>query len=136
MKNLSLVLLGLILGYALTLVIATIEENTVAEQRPAYLVVLGEVYDRMEFMEGYVAKLPSVYDQYGGAYLAVGGGDQIEVLEGQYTPPSFVISRWESMDAARKFWNSTEYAPLKRARIDNEWGDFDVLLVEGLAGSK
>lgn len=136
MKNFLLVLLGVIVGYALSIVITTMQENTAAEQRSAYLVVLGEVYNRTEFMEGYAGKLPPVYEQYGGTYLAVGGGHQIEVLEGHYSPPSFVISRWESMDAARRFWNSPEYAPLKRDRIDNNWGDFNVLLVEGLPGSR
>ena len=36
------------------------------------------------------------------------------------------------MQAARDFWASPEYEPLMRARIDNDWGDFDVLLVQGL----
>lgn len=106
-----------------------------AVEAPAYLVVLGEVIDRPAFMEGYAAKLPPLYEQYGGAYLALGGGPGIEVLEGEYAPPSYVISKWPNMQAAREFWNSEGYDTLRRARIDNEWGDFDVLLVQGLPAS-
>ena len=108
------------------------ESQEAAVEAPAYLIVLGEVIDRPAFMEGYAAKLPPLYEQYGGAYLALGGGPGIEVLEGAYTPPSYVISKWPSMQAAREFWISEGYDALRRARIDNEWGDFDVMLVQGL----
>jgi hypothetical protein len=39
------------------------------------------------------------------------------VLEGEY---------------ARRFWNSQGYDELRRARIDGNWGKFDVLLIDGL----
>ena len=103
-----------------------------APEAPAYLIVLGEVLDRPAFMEGYAAKLPPLYEEFGGTYLALGGGPGIEVLEGDYTPPSYVISKWPNMQAARDFWKSDGYDGLRRARIDNEWGDFDVLLVQGM----
>lgn len=103
-----------------------------APEAPAYMIVLGEVLDRPAFMEGYAAKLPPLYEEFGGAYLALGGGPGIEVLEGDYAPPSYVISKWPSSQAARDFWNSDGYDVLRRARIDNSWGDFDVLLVSGL----
>ena len=103
-----------------------------APEAPAYMIVLGAVLDRPAFMEGYAAQLPPLYEEFGGAYLALGGGPGIEVLEGDYAPPSYVISKWPSSQAARDFWNSDGYDVLRRARIDNSWGDFDVLLVSGL----
>ncbi len=103
-----------------------------ASEPPAYMIVLGEVFDRPAFMEGYAAKLPPVYDKYGGHYIAIGGGPSIEVLEGDYAPPSYVISKWSNAQAARDFWASPEYDVLRRARIDEGWGEFDVLLVQGL----
>ncbi|MEM1380629.1 MAG: DUF1330 domain-containing protein [Pseudomonadota bacterium] len=99
-------------------------------ERPAYMLVLGEVTDRAAFGQGYAVKLPPLYDRFGGRYLAVGGG--VDVLEGSYAPKSFVIGQWPSKSAALEFWNSPEYDVLRRARIDGGWGDFDVLLVEGL----
>ena len=97
---------------------------------PAYLLVLGDVHDRAAFRERYAALLPPLYEKYGGEYVAIGRG--VEVLEGDYAPESFVVARWPSMAAARAFWNSPEYAPLKKARIEGNWGTFTVLLVPGL----
>jgi uncharacterized protein (DUF1330 family) len=101
-----------------------------AQGSPAYLVVLGDVYDREAFIGEYVAKLGPIYEQHGGEYLAV--GRNWELMEGEGEFQSFVISKWPSMDAGRAFWNSDEYAQLKDARIQNNWGAFDVYLLEGL----
>ncbi|MEM1391639.1 MAG: DUF1330 domain-containing protein [Pseudomonadota bacterium] len=108
------------------------ESQETPPEAPAYMIVLGEVFDRPAFMEGYAAKLPPLYDQFGGVYIAIGGGPGIEVLEGDYNPPSYVISKWPNAQAARDFWASDGYDILRRARIDNAWGDFDVLLVQGV----
>lgn len=102
-----------------------------AAENPAYLVVLGEVYDREKFASEYVAKLPPLYEKFGGRYLAV--GRDFEVFEGNANFKSFVISQWPSMAAARAFWNSPEYEALRRARIEGQWGRFDVYALEGLA---
>ena len=99
-------------------------------ETPAYLIVLGTVHDREAFLSGYAAKLGPLYEAYGGSYIAVGRAP--EVFEGTGDFESYVISRWPSRAAARAFWNSPEYDVLRRARIDNAWGDFDVYLVDGL----
>jgi uncharacterized protein (DUF1330 family) len=101
-----------------------------AAAKPAYLVVLGEVLDQEKFARGYVAKLPPIYAKHGGVYLAA--GRNFEVLEGEGEFKSFVISKWPSMDAVRSFWTSPEYDALRRARIDGNWGRFDVYALEGL----
>ncbi|MEM9235052.1 MAG: DUF1330 domain-containing protein, partial [Pseudomonadota bacterium] len=99
-------------------------------EAPAYMLVLGEVFDREAFMQGYASRLGPLYDRFGGEYTAIGGG--VDVLEGDYDPPSYVIGKWKSREAALAFWNSPEYDELRRARIDNNWGEFDVILVQGL----
>lgn len=128
--------LGLCAGFALTLLSGVPVSKAVAEEEtpepPAYMIVLGEVFDRPAFMEGYAAKLAPIYDQFGGGYIAIGGGPGIEVLEGDYAPPSYVLSKWPNAQAAREFWASEEYDVLRRARIDNNWGEFNVLLIQGL----
>ncbi len=97
---------------------------------PAYMVVLGNLKDREAFMEGYAMKLGPIYEKYDGQYIAIGAG--LEVLEGDLAYESFVIGKWPSMEAARAFWESPEYEVLKQARIEGDWGDFDVLLIPGL----
>ncbi|MEL7537795.1 MAG: DUF1330 domain-containing protein [Pseudomonadota bacterium] len=115
------------------LIVAMMATPGFAESAPAYMLVLGDVHDRDAFREHYAAKLPPLYEKYGGEYVAIGRG--VEVLEGDYSPESFVVARWPSMEAARKFWNSPEYAVLKDARIRGRWGTFDVLLVPALPSS-
>jgi uncharacterized protein (DUF1330 family) len=96
-----------------------------------YMVVLGKVFDRPAFMEGYAAKLPPLYEKYGGTYVAV--SRELEILEGAPGFESVVIARWPSEKAAQAFWNSPEYKELIRARTDNRWGEFTVVLVPALA---
>jgi uncharacterized protein (DUF1330 family) len=94
---------------------------------PCILVVQGTVTDRANFFGNYVAALPPLYTRYGGSYLAV--GRPLETLEGSIDFQSVVMSRWPSCDAARAFWNSSEYQALAAAR--QPWGSFDVFLIEG-----
>lgn len=130
--------LGLCIGIAVACMGAPMQQavsQEAAQESPAYMIVLGEVFDRPAFMEGYAAKLPPLYEEFGGVYIAIGGGPGIETLEGDFEPPSYVISKWPNAQAARDFWTSDAYDALRRARIDNGWGDFDVLLVQGLPDS-
>ena len=99
---------------------------------PAYMILLGEVFDRPAFMAGLASTPAPPQSEYGGAYLAIGGGPGIEELEGDYAPPSYVVSKWPKAQVARDYWSSAAYDELRRARIDNAWGAFDVLLVQGL----
>lgn len=131
--NALLALIGLVGLTACTNGPLPVAEQPSASSSPAYMIVLGTVHNREAFLAEYSAKLPPLYEKYGGEYIALGGGPMIEVLEGDYAPPSFVIGKWASLEAARAFWNSPEYDVLRRARIDNDWGDLDVLLVQGLA---
>lgn len=135
MKTIIAFVLGALIGAGAFFAISqksdvTPEISDAHVETPAYMLVLGTVNDREAFMSGYASKLGPLYEKYGGEYLAIGGGP--EILEGGYNPPSYVIGKWRSIEAARSFWNSPEYEDLKRARIDNDWGDFDVLLVPGL----
>ncbi|MBI1392747.1 MAG: DUF1330 domain-containing protein [Alphaproteobacteria bacterium] len=108
---------------------AAVDRPPAPATAPAYLIVIGDVHDREAFISGYAQKMPPIYAKYGGEYLAVGRNR--EILEGDADFGSYVISKWPSMDAARTFWDSPEYAPLKQARVENNWGAFDVFLVEG-----
>ena len=50
----------------------------------------------------------------GGQYLVRGG--PVEVLEGDWSPSRVVIVRFISVDGARRWWHSPEYAELKQMR--------------------
>jgi uncharacterized protein (DUF1330 family) len=95
-----------------------------------YMIVMGTVTNREAFMRGYAAKLPPLYEKFGGAYVALSG--DLTVLEGTPGFESLVISKWPSRAAAEAFWNSPEYRFLADQRIQNRWGDFKVVLIPAL----
>lgn len=99
-----------------------------------YLMVLGRVLDRPAFIEGYVAKLPPLYERFGGEYVVVSG--QPATLEGAPDFESVVISHWPSEAAVRAFWTSPEYEALMRARTENGWGEFTVVIVPALPAAR
>lgn len=98
------------------------------------MVVLGRVFDRPAFMQGYAAKLPPLYDRFGGEYIALSG--QLAILEGAPGFESVVISHWRSEAAARAFWSSPEYEALIRDRTENGWGEFTVVIVRALRSAR
>lgn len=101
-----------------------------APQTGAYMIVMGTVYDREAFMSRYASQLAPLYQRHGGAYVAVTG--DVETLEGDTPFESVVMSRWPDRESARAFWNDPEYRELADLRIENEWGDFNVVVVDAL----
>jgi uncharacterized protein (DUF1330 family) len=101
-----------------------------APQTGAYMIVMGTVYDREAFMSRYASQLAPLYQRHGGSYVAVTG--DVETLEGDTPFESVVMSRWPDRESARAFWNDPEYRELADLRIENEWGDFNVVVVDAL----
>jgi uncharacterized protein (DUF1330 family) len=103
-----------------------------SEDRPAYLLVQGQVTDREGF-KAYNAALPPIYRKYRGQYLALVPAPLVEVVEGDPENRSVVIARFPSREAARAFWNSPEYTAAKKLRAGK--GTFFVTLLDGLPGA-
>jgi uncharacterized protein (DUF1330 family) len=64
----------------------------------------------------------------GGQYLVRGG--EVEVLEGNWRPGRVVVVRFDSIQAARDWWNSPAYAELKSMRQRST--NTNMVIVEGL----
>ena len=79
----------------------------------AYVVVEIEVLDNERY-ETYKQLAPPSIAQYGGRYVARGG--QVETLEGTWSPKRLVILEFPSVDRAKAWWNSAEYAQAKALR--------------------
>ena len=62
----------------------------------------------------YAAGVPETVAAYGGTYLVRGVSG--EVLEGVWTPKRLVILEFESMERAKSWYHSPEYADLKKLR--------------------
>jgi len=94
---------------------------------PAYVVVNVAVHDP-ETYKRYIQLAPPGIAAYGGRYIARGGSAQ--ALEGDYQPKRFVILEFPSIERARAWWSSPEYAEAKAMRQAS--ATTEMILVEGL----
>ena len=79
----------------------------------AYFINDMEVQDA-QLLEEYKKLSPATVAQYGGRFLARGG--RLEVLEGSWSPKRLVILEFPSVEQAKKWFDSPEYAPARRIR--------------------
>jgi uncharacterized protein (DUF1330 family) len=94
----------------------------------AYLIGEIEITDPQAYQE-YVKGVPATIARYGGKYLVRGG--KVEPLEGGWDPKRFVVLEFASLEQARKWYDSPEYAPLRALRRGASRGK--LILVEGAA---
>lgn len=93
----------------------------------AYMIVTAKINDREAFIAGYGAAAAALVQEFGGKYVLRGPGAQL--LEGGFGDgASMVISEWPDKSAAQAFWNSPEYAEVKKLR--DGVADCQVLLIE------
>jgi uncharacterized protein (DUF1330 family) len=78
----------------------------------------------------YSSYVPDTIAKYGGQFLVRGGA--AEILEGEWPQRRRVLIEFPSVEAARQWWNSTEYAHPKALRQANSKGR--LILMEGASG--
>lgn len=93
---------------------------------PAYIVAQVEVRDPARYGE-YMKHTPRVIAQYGGRFIVRGG--EMATLEGPDGPGRMVIIEFPSLEQAKAFYASPEYAPVKALRAGAGVGRF--VVVEG-----
>ena len=79
----------------------------------AYIVVQVDVKDPLRY-EHYKRLVPESLAKYGGKFLVRGGGT--ETLEGTWTPQRFVLVEFPTLEQAKAWWASPEYAEAKALR--------------------
>jgi len=92
----------------------------------AYLIAEIDVADAPAYDE-YRKQVPTVIAKYGGRFLVRGG--TIESKEGGWQPRRLVVVEFPSLDKARTFYHSADYAPLIALRQKASRGK--LVLVEG-----
>lgn len=92
-----------------------------------YVIADVEVTDEALFEE-YRKLVPGTVAAYGGKYL-VRGGDW-EVREGEWTPTRTVVLQFDSVERAREWYDSPEYAAPKQMRIKST--NSSVIIVDGV----
>ena len=65
-------------------------------------------------LEDYKKLSPATVAQYGGRFLARGG--RVEPIEGDWSPARIVIIEFPSVEQAKAWVDSPEYAPARRLR--------------------
>jgi uncharacterized protein (DUF1330 family) len=94
---------------------------------PAYIVVEVEVHDAQRY-EKYKSMVPPSLEAYGGRFLVRGG--QVETLEGDWAPKRFVMVEFPSVERAKSWWESSEYADAKALR--QATATTQMIVVEGV----
>jgi len=93
----------------------------------AYVIVEVNITNPQLFQE-YAKGVPATIAAYGGKYLVRGG--TMERKEGDWAPQRVVVLEFSSMDQARKWYHSAEYAPLLAMRL--KAANSNLILVEGV----
>ncbi len=92
----------------------------------AYIIVQVNVNDSKRY-EDYKKMVPSTLEPYGGQFLVRGG--KVENLEGSWNPARMVIIEFDSVERAKAWWGSNEYAEAKALR--QATADTEMIVVEG-----
>jgi uncharacterized protein (DUF1330 family) len=94
---------------------------------PALIIVDIEVTDPVPY-EDYKRLASASIAAHGGRYLVRGG--RSEVLDGDWTPKRLVILEFDSMEKAKAWRNSPEYAEAKKVR--ETCARSNMIVVEGV----
>jgi uncharacterized protein (DUF1330 family) len=93
----------------------------------AYIIVEIKITDQVLYEE-YKKLTPASLVPFEGQFLARGGTTQ--ALEGEWSPERIVILEFPSVENARAWWASDEYAPAKSIRQRASYTK--MLLVQGV----
>ena len=88
---------------------------------PAYIIARVDVTD-WERYQNYTKATPAVIERFGGKFIARGG--QLITLEGPEETRRLVVIEFPDLDTARAFFQSEEYAEVKKLRAGAATGQF------------
>lgn len=95
----------------------------------AYVIVEITIHDP-EAYEGYKLLTPAAIAAYDGRFVVRGA--QSESLEGDWNPQRMVVLEFPSVERAREWWHSPEYAEAKAIR--QKAATTKMLVVDGFTG--
>lgn len=91
-----------------------------------YLIANLDVQDQPTFQR-YREEVMPLIARYGGRYIVRGG--EVQEVEGHLGLKRLIVLEFPSLDAARAFYDSPEYQPVKAIRLQSAHSD--VALVAG-----
>jgi uncharacterized protein (DUF1330 family) len=96
---------------------------------PAYIVVDVTIHNAENY-EDYKKLTPASIAAYGGKFIV--RGSKTETLEGDWQPGRMVVIEFPTVERAKQWWASDEYAPAKALRQAN--AETKMILLEGFEG--
>src|SRR5215468_2717160 len=93
----------------------------------AYLIADVSVNDPERYPD-YARLVPDTLEPFGGRFIARGG--TVDPLEGGWQPSRLVIIEFPSLEQARAWYDSAEYAPAKELR--QRYSDGRLIIVDGV----
>ena len=103
------------------------ERTNWAGTMSAYIIVDIEVTDQVQYEE-YKKLAAATVAAYDGKYIVRGGA--AEGLEGDWTPKRVVVLEFPTLDRAKEWWASEDYAPAKAMRHASATSN--MIVVEGM----
>ena len=94
---------------------------------PAYVIAHIDVKDPVRYAE-YIKMSPISIQKFGGRFIARGGN--VERLEGAWETKRLVLLEFPTIEAARQWYASDDYAPAKALRQATSTGD--LVLIDGV----
>ncbi|MCY4615761.1 MAG: DUF1330 domain-containing protein [Chloroflexi bacterium] len=92
-----------------------------------YVIADVRVTDEAGFAD-FIARIPASIEAHGGRYI-IRGGD-VEVRQGDWAPPRFVVVEFDSIEAARAWLDSDSYAEV--GEILNRTSDTNIIVIDGV----
>ncbi len=93
----------------------------------AYIIVQVNVKDRERYPE-YIKMVPATLEPFGGRFVVRGG--ELENLEGSWQPSRLVVIEFDSVEQAKRWWDSEEYRPARDLR--QATADTEMIVVHGV----
>ena len=97
----------------------------------AYVIVEVTIHNQEQYEE-YKKLTPASITAYGGKFVVRGA--KTESLEGDWNPERIVVLEFPSIERAKEWYHSQEYAPAKKIRHTNATSK--MILVEGYNPAK
>ncbi|MGB6295261.1 MAG: DUF1330 domain-containing protein [Rivularia sp. (in: cyanobacteria)] len=86
------------------------------EQSPVYAIGQFEVLNPEKYLKEYGIPLAPILESYGAEVLLA--TPELKIIEGSYEHNFTVIIKFPSDEVAHKFYQSSEYQPLKAKRME------------------